>query len=299
MTEVAPTQLRRIFISHSGKDVDFARQLDTTLLTNGVETFLAERDIRVGDSIPERIYGEMNVATGLVYIVSAHSISSSWVQEELSIAKMKEKKSLGFRVFPVLIDDIELPVGILHVKYADFRSWRSSQAYRKACLELIDAMGVSPRLVGRDDLRWYATRAESLRDLDQTLRSAVATLTGALEATQGFTGYHLRPGQSRDESLELLPHFAPTKYVFEAGIVSALESLYSMIDPSIASDRLRTLRESAGAAAMAGRAFIGTKMYGEWHRVEDFWMRLKRPSAMLTALRTELEITLLSTVPLE
>ena len=229
--------LRRIFISHSMRDEEFARQLDATLLSNGAQTFLAERDIQVGDSIPERIYGNIEIATGLVYIISSHSIQSRWVQEELSIAKMREKQSLGFRIFPVLIDDAELPLSVLHLKYADFRAWRVSQSYRQACLELLEAMNIVPRSVSRADLQWYATNAEILRDIDRTISDAAGQLDGALDASQGAT-----PDQH--------VHYCPTKYVFEEGpgIVTTLETLTGMINKSIKSDRLQALRDKSQEA---------------------------------------------------
>src|SRR2546423_13827749 len=95
-----------VFISYSHVDKEFARQLDASLLANNVKTFLDDKEIRIGDSIPQKIYDGIDVASHLVYIISATSIRSKWVNEELSIAKMKEKASDGFRILPVLIDNV-------------------------------------------------------------------------------------------------------------------------------------------------------------------------------------------------
>jgi len=273
------------------RDEEFARQLDATLLSNGAQTFLAERDIQVGDSIPERIYGNIEIATSLIYIISTHSIQSRWVGEELSIAKMREKQSLGFRIFPVLIDEVELPVSVFHLKYADFRAWRVSQSYRQACLELLQAMNIAPRLVSREHLQWYAANAENLRDIDRTISDAAGQLDGALDASQGAAPHqHV--------------HYCPTKYVFEEGpgIVKTLETLTGLIDESIKSDRLQALRDKSQEALSRCEAIVGypggpKRGYEDYELVDHLLWSLKETRNMLRELRMELEIILLSTVP--
>jgi hypothetical protein len=284
--------IRQIFISHSGQDAEFARQLDATLLANGTKTFLAERDIRIGDVIPEKIYAGLENATDLVYIVSAHSIHSRWVQEELSIAKMREKGSRGFRIFPVLIDELELPASILHIKYADFRSWRVSQTYREKCLELLEAMNIAPRLIGRKELRWYASQADKLRDIGRLLSDCVGILRGGLDATQG--------GYARNAPK---PHYAPTRYVFQDDeVVEALQKLCQLLNKSKAldTDRLRALHESTQESLSKGLDIEGNRTaYEDYLAISDFYKSLRKTRDMLEELRTEMEITMLSTVPME
>ena len=86
------------------------RKLDASLVLNGVEVFLDERDIKVGESIPARIYDGISKASHIIYVLSNSSVYSSWVNEELDIAKMKQKKDEGFGILPVLIEDIEIPM---------------------------------------------------------------------------------------------------------------------------------------------------------------------------------------------
>jgi len=262
--------------------------LDATLLANGVETFLAERDILIGDSIPESIYAGIAKATDLIYVISAKSVNSTWVQEELSIGKMKQKQSMGFRIFPVVIDDLELPMSVLHIKYADFRCWRESQAYRQQCLELLDAMGIAPRLIGRYELRWWSARADKLRDIDRRINNAAGVLWGGLDATQGGTDQEA--------------HYAPTKYTFEDGIVESLHALCGMIEDRdvLGSDRLRTLREEVQRTLAMGQEIHGDKKaYRDRSVIDHFAQGLRRTSSLLEELRTELEVSLLSTVPTE
>jgi hypothetical protein len=291
-----PAEKRYIFISHSGQDAHFARQLDATLLANGADTFLAERDIGIGDSIPERIYAEMAKATALIYIVSAKSVSSPWVQEELSIGKMREKQLRGFRIFPVLIDDLELPMSIVHIKYADFRSWRDSQSYRRECLELLDAMEIAPRLIGRYELRWWSSKPEGLRDINSRVADAIGVLWGGLDASQG----HPRSGNENGD-----PCFAPTKHTFEDDrIMETLRTLHGMIENRdvLGSERLGVLREETQLALTKGSKVAdgrGLGRYEDTRTIDDFVRSLRIVRDMLEELRSELEISLLSTVPLE
>src|SRR3954470_23427483 len=88
-----------VFLSHSSKDKPFVEQLSAWLEGSGVQTFLDKKDIRVGDSIPATIYKSIGKATHLIYVISKGSLSSKWVAEELSIAKMREKEVQNIRIF--------------------------------------------------------------------------------------------------------------------------------------------------------------------------------------------------------
>ena len=85
----------RVFLSHSSKDKDFVRDFDTALQAFGIETFLDERDIGIGEDIPQRLYQELSHASHIIYFISRNSIDSKWVQEELSIGKVREKEKKG------------------------------------------------------------------------------------------------------------------------------------------------------------------------------------------------------------
>lgn len=291
---------RRIFISHSGADKEFAKMLDSSLLAVGARTFIAERDIRVGDSIPERIYRGIGAATDLIYVISRHSVQSEWVQEELSIAKMRQKQSSGFRIFPLLIDDLTLPTAVLHVKYADFRAWRISAAYRASCLELLDALNVAPHVIDRNEIRWYAAHADKLNNIVWSLAEATGVLDGGLYANQTM-------GVARGDDQTLpdlfrpsLPQFMPTKIVFATDgfdIFNTVGTLCGLIvgDDVDVSTRLRTLRESAQKASGLVRLFDTKREYNDSVKVQKLLSALRETFYMLRQLKDEVEISLLST----
>jgi hypothetical protein len=162
-------RIKKAFITHSSHDENFAIMLDGSLAVAGVETFLYERDVRVGESIPERIYQEISRCSDLIYVISRSSIKSAWVQEELSAAKMQQLDREGFKVLPVLIDDAEIPMPVRHIRYANFTQWREPDAYRQAVLELLQALGVEPVLIGRGQVIWWIENENELRFIIRTL----------------------------------------------------------------------------------------------------------------------------------
>src|SRR5688572_20997404 len=96
-----------IFISHSSVDKPFVRQLADSLAYYGVPLFLDEREIKIGDNIPAKLYSALDKATHVVYVLSSHSINSNWVKEEFSIAKKRQLDNQGCVLLPILLDDVK------------------------------------------------------------------------------------------------------------------------------------------------------------------------------------------------
>ena len=111
----------KVFLSHSSKDKTFVRALDQLLRSVGISTFLDERDVKIGEDIPQWIFQGIDSATHFMYVISRYSIVSEWVSEELSFAKMKEKEQKGIFILPILIDNVDIPVAIRSKRYADLR----------------------------------------------------------------------------------------------------------------------------------------------------------------------------------
>jgi hypothetical protein len=83
---------KSIFMSHSSKDKFFVRTLAEHLEKSGINVWLDEAEINIGDSLTEKI-GEAIESTDYVGVILSHnSISSEWVQRELQIALQKEIK---------------------------------------------------------------------------------------------------------------------------------------------------------------------------------------------------------------
>lgn len=127
---------RRIaFLSHSSLDKPFIRQLAADLTANGVDVWLDEQRIRVGDSIPEKLAQGLAGSDFFLIAMSGHSVESAWVQKELNNALMTEVQRRKVHILPLKLDDTKMPPIIGDKKYADF-----SKSYKAGLDELLTAL---------------------------------------------------------------------------------------------------------------------------------------------------------------
>jgi hypothetical protein len=101
-----------IFISHSSKDRWIAKQtaaiIERRAKRHGVRTFLDERDIKGGDSIPETILATLRDCQEFTILLSPESIFRQWVLVELGAALGLQKYvvPITLNVKPADIPDI-------------------------------------------------------------------------------------------------------------------------------------------------------------------------------------------------
>jgi hypothetical protein len=126
-----------LFISYSSKDRQFVRRLRRELFDKGVRIWIDESEIKVGDSLIEKIAGGIADVEFLGAVLSRNSIASSWVREELQIAITREINGKKLKVLPIVIDDCDLPVFLQHKKYADFRP---SADFEAGVTQLLDVI---------------------------------------------------------------------------------------------------------------------------------------------------------------
>ncbi len=72
----------RIFISHSSKDQQFARQLASDLSGLGHQPWLDEWEIKVGECIVSKIQKGLEDCEYVVVVLSENSVTSGWVDRE-------------------------------------------------------------------------------------------------------------------------------------------------------------------------------------------------------------------------
>lgn len=163
-----------LFISYSHSDKEFVMRLFETLRTNGVEPFLDEKDIKVGQNILKRIEEGIQDSVGVVYIISENSVKSRWVEEEISLAQQRSLEDKRFVIYPILLDDVELPLSIRKLKYLDFKNWKIEEKYYSTIGILLDSIGVKRTIVGSDLLMFAVKNIEIL--------AAAASVAKALHA---------------------------------------------------------------------------------------------------------------------
>ena len=70
----------QVFISYSSVDKIIAKKISNNLKNKGISVWLDESEIRVGESIPEKIEEGINSSDVLCLLISKNSISSNWVK---------------------------------------------------------------------------------------------------------------------------------------------------------------------------------------------------------------------------
>src|SRR5215468_7675847 len=92
------------FISHSSKDLQFARLLQRRLQGQGVDAWLDDLQLHVGDALTATIADALKKSDYIVVVLSRVSVASHWVQKEIELARNPTGRKRIAKLVPVLID---------------------------------------------------------------------------------------------------------------------------------------------------------------------------------------------------
>ncbi len=108
----------KVFISYSSKDKEFVKKLIRELNRKKVNIWIDEFEIKVGDSIIEKITEGLSESSYLIIVLSKHSLKSKWVEKELKISLMLQLNKGAIKIFPLLykIDFDEIPLFLQDIK---------------------------------------------------------------------------------------------------------------------------------------------------------------------------------------
>ncbi|MEW5718366.1 MAG: SUMF1/EgtB/PvdO family nonheme iron enzyme, partial [Chloroflexota bacterium] len=117
--------MTKFFITHSWKDIEFARRLFADLTAHGLEGWLDDATLQGGHRLAEEINKGLEWCDVYIPILSKAALGSSWCWEEINaaIALFNKKKRQGRpRVVPVLAEDCEddLPAVLAARRYFAF-----------------------------------------------------------------------------------------------------------------------------------------------------------------------------------
>ncbi len=112
----------QIFLSHNWHDKPIARKLADDLALKGINVWLDEREMKLGESLIEKICEAIDIVDYVIALVSRSSINSRWVAKELDIAMNQEIEGKRIKVVPILLDEVELPGFLKGKLYGDLRS---------------------------------------------------------------------------------------------------------------------------------------------------------------------------------
>lgn len=115
----------QVFISHSSKDSELARDLARRLEEAGAKVFTAMDSFRVGEELNRAIHHALREADELVVLLTDNAAFNSNVMYELGVAD-----SLDKRVTPVIVNEgaeQRVPmIGRHFIRYAELPKYISS-----------------------------------------------------------------------------------------------------------------------------------------------------------------------------
>ena len=89
-----------VFISHNYKDKPMARKIAKDLNKYGIKTWIDESEIKLGDSLIEKIRDGLDHMDFLIALISGNSVESEWVKKELDIVRYEKLTN----IIPCTID---------------------------------------------------------------------------------------------------------------------------------------------------------------------------------------------------
>ena len=128
-----------VFLSHSRVDKPFVRRLAQDLSNHGINCWLDEAELNVGDNLTEKITNELEKVRYLAVVLSPDSVVSPWVKLEVDVALSWEAANKQIKVLPILYRHCEAPEVLSERLYADFTE---ESKYKEEFERLVRSMGV-------------------------------------------------------------------------------------------------------------------------------------------------------------
>jgi len=142
-----------IFISYASEDRDFAKKLANDLRKEGLNIWIYEWEIKVGDSITEKINTALARMDTFIVVFSKDSVNKLWVKRELNSTLYRKMKGENISILPIKLNDCVIPPLFEDIYYADF-SLGYNQGYQKLLDPIRDKLpleGIDKRFL--DDVK--------------------------------------------------------------------------------------------------------------------------------------------------
>ena len=130
-------------------DDDFAKRIHADLQNNGVRCWFAPHDLPIGAKILDGLDEAIRLRERVLLILSAHSIKSDWVEDEVTTAFEEERRRGQLVLFPIRLDDAVMTT---HEAWAaklrarnigDFRNWKDHDKYKESLERALRNLKVS------------------------------------------------------------------------------------------------------------------------------------------------------------
>jgi hypothetical protein len=119
-----PGQAQPLFVSYSHADKRFVGRLVKDLQLRGFSVWQDERELRVGESVAEKLREAIQGTDYFLLVVSPAADKSPWVKRELDVALNAHLRGEIRGVLPLVQGEGDLPSLLDGLLYADFRPRR-------------------------------------------------------------------------------------------------------------------------------------------------------------------------------
>ena len=105
------------FLSYARKDQVFSLRLADDLISSGVNLWVDQFSILPSQQWDRAVEAALMDCSGLILVMSPHSVKSDNVADEISVALDR-----GKRIIPIMIADCSIPLRLSRIQYIDARS---------------------------------------------------------------------------------------------------------------------------------------------------------------------------------
>jgi len=176
------TARKKIFISYSHDDKDFAERLAKALHEAGEEVWLDRWEILPGDSLIGKIFEEgLSHASAFIIVLSPSSVKSRWVREELDLATVRRIEGVT-RVIPVIKENTEIPASLRSLMWLDMR-----EDFDGGVRKIVDAVhGITAKPTGKGPVSISERFVESVAGLSKAASTVGLFVLRSSDPDSGF-----------------------------------------------------------------------------------------------------------------
>ena len=131
----------KVFISHTSEDKTVTEDLGNRLLKNGLDAWLDTWETFPGDSLHDRIERGMDEVDAFLILISLACLESTRVRDELKIALDRRRRDPGFRVVPMLLQQVRPPGYLVDLIYVNWSEQTAFESILRALQKLDPAPG--------------------------------------------------------------------------------------------------------------------------------------------------------------
>ncbi|WKN43259.1 toll/interleukin-1 receptor domain-containing protein [Tunicatimonas pelagia] len=128
-----------VFLSHSHSDKHFVRKLARDLDSHGVRCWLDEAEMKIGDSLMQKIREGIDSVDYFIIVLSPNSVNAPWVVNELDVAMNHHISGKPIKVLPILLKKCDLPGFLIGKLYGDFQQ---EDEYNNSFKKLINSLDI-------------------------------------------------------------------------------------------------------------------------------------------------------------